>query len=160
LSQREGIEYFRYMDDIIILAQSEKQYKRAKRILFNVLGKLRLKLSPSKTKMGTIDSPFHFLGVNFEVTQIPQNKLQVSVQPHPRTCARAFDRVKVMREDVVHPTKMRNYLIRWSTWWSHTIVSKGIQAMLLAWVLYTMVRDPTIVWLGRGLLPWRMIHFI
>ena len=115
LSQRKGIEYFRYMDDIIILAQTQKQYRRAKKILFEVLEQLRLKLSPSKTKMGPIDSNFHFLGANFEVTRIPQGKTEVSVSVHSRTCARAMNRVQVMQDDAVHPAIKQHYLIRWAT---------------------------------------------
>ena len=148
------------MDDIIILAQTKKQYQRAKKTLYSVLKDLKLELSSSKTKMGRIESSFHFLGGQFEVTRISQTKLQVSVSVHSRTCARALDRVKVLQEDAVHPAKKQRYLIRWAAWWRHTLASDRILSIVLAWVVFAMVRDPTIAWLGRGLLPWRMLQTI
>jgi RNA-directed DNA polymerase len=151
------MEYFRYMDDIIILAKTKRQFKRAKKILYRVLDKLELKLSPSKTKMGRLDNSFHFLGVLFEVTRIPQTKTMVSVRIHPRTCLRALDRLKAMQKDAVHPAIMQRYLIRWASWWSHTIESMRIFSLLLTWVHYTAGRDPTAVWLGRGLLPKQLL---
>ena len=71
-----------------------------------------------------------------------------------------LDRVKTMQEDAVHPAMKQRYLVRWATWWSHTMASQRMQSHLLAWVIFTVARDPTAVWLGRGLLPWRLLTFI
>ncbi len=71
--QRKGIQYFRYMDDIVIIAQTKRQYQQAKRSLYQVLASLELTLSPSKTRMGPMTNGFHCLGVLFEVQ--PSNKI-------------------------------------------------------------------------------------
>lgn len=46
--QRRGVFYLRYMDDIVILAETHTQYKRAQKILFQQLRFLKLTLSPTK----------------------------------------------------------------------------------------------------------------
>ncbi len=154
LEGRQGLQYFRYMDDILILAQTKRQYQRARKILFTTLKTLALTLSPSKTCMGAIDKGFHFLGVKFEVPRSPQTKIQVSVQIHPRSCARALGKVKVLRNDAVHPAIVQRYLIRWATWWSDAIQSVGVMRLLWAWVFHALRRDPAAAWLARGL-RWR-----
>jgi RNA-directed DNA polymerase len=112
LEKLKGIQYFRYMDDILVLAQTRHQYRRAKKILFEVLKELKLYLAPSKTWMGTMDHGFHFLGVMFEVPRSPQAKLQASAKIHPRSCARALDKVNALRNNAIHPAIMQRYLIR------------------------------------------------
>lgn len=153
LSKREGIEYFRYMDDIIILATTKRQFQRAKKCLYGVLNKLELKLSSAKTKMSRLSSSFHFLGVLFEVPRSPQTQNQVRTVLHPRSCARALDRFKAMQNDAVHPATQQRYLIRWASWWSDTVPSIGVMSLVLCWVKFAAARDPTAAWLGRGLLP-------
>jgi len=153
LTKRKGIQYFRFMDDILILAQTERQYRRAKKILHGVLASLELTLSPSKTRMGAIEHGFHFLGVQFEVSRNPQAKNQFMLRIHSRSCKRALDRVNAMREDSVHPAMMQRYLVRWGEWWSKSCPSMSVVSLLLAWVELTLARDPTSVWIGRGLLP-------
>ena len=119
MTKRSGIAYFRYMDDFIILAKTKKQFKFAKKNLYVVLKKLKLTLSSSKTKMGKVSDRFHFLGVQFEVTRIPQAKNQVTMQVHSRTCARALDRFKAMREDAANSEV------------TQTIVARSTSAMRL-----------------------------
>ena len=87
---RQGIQYFRYMDDIIVLAETKRQYRKARKILYRILDELKLKLSPHKTKMGAL-SIFHFLEVNFELPRSVQNETQVKVTIHPRSCIRAHN---------------------------------------------------------------------
>ncbi len=152
LQNRNGIQYFRYMDDILILAQTRHQYRRAKKILFQILHDLKLEVSPKKTRMGLIGDGFHFLGGLFEVPRSPQDKSQVSVQIHPRSCARALDKINAMRKNAVHPATMQRYLIRWASWWSDTLMSAAVMSLLYSWVLHTAARDPTAMWFGRGLL--------
>ena len=90
---REGVAYWRYMDDVIILFKTQRQYQRAKKQIFKILRELRLKLSPHKTKMGKLDKPFHFLGVTFGVARTHQSKTQlVTIDIHDRCCRRALDK--------------------------------------------------------------------
>jgi hypothetical protein len=108
------------MDDIIILIETKRQYIKARRRLFAVLRKLRLSISPHKTRMGTLKKGFHFLGVNFEVSQNPQRETQdVAVNVHPRTSRRALDKVVAMKNNAVHPTHIQRYLVHWASWWQN-----------------------------------------
>ena len=145
--------YLRY-DDIIVLVESKKQYLTAKRKLFAILRKLKLQISPHKTKMGRLRDGFHFLGVDFEVTRIPQSETQVKTQVtiHSRTCRRALDKVIAMKTDAVHPAIIQRYLKRWATWWD-PVTKLGYCTILQKWVDHTTADQPTVVWLGRGLLP-------
>jgi retron-type reverse transcriptase len=78
---RKGIVYARYMDDIIILCQTKKQYHRARKILFAILRQLKLVLSPRKTWMGALKKGFHFLGANFAVSKREvKNQCSVTLQ--------------------------------------------------------------------------------
>src|SRR3989338_7653377 len=166
------------MDDIIVLVESKKQYLTAKRKLFAILRKLKLQISPHKTKMGRLRDGFHFLGVDFEVTpinetrsgaaccatsnsnvdfevtRIPQSETQVKTQVtiHSRTCRRALDKVIAMKTDAVHPAKIQRYLVRWATWWD-PVTRLGYWSILQKWVNHTTADQPAVVWIGRGLLP-------
>jgi hypothetical protein len=54
---------------LIILVKNERQYRRARKRLFEVLRELYLEVSPQKTRMGKLDV-FHFLGVKYECARI------------------------------------------------------------------------------------------
>jgi hypothetical protein len=117
------------MDDIIILIHTKSQFFRAKKRIQKILLALKLELSPHKSKMGPLNTGFHFLGVDFTVqtlesrrqegaaTQIQPSKIHVSATLHPRSCARALDKIVVMGEDAVHPAHAQRYLSRWAAWW-------------------------------------------
>lgn len=64
--------YRKYVDDIIILVINERQHRRARKRLFEVLRELHLEVSPQKTRMGKLDV-FHFLGVKYEASRNPQS---------------------------------------------------------------------------------------
>ena len=117
----KGVCYFRFMDDIVILAETKKQYLKAKRRLQNILFKLKLSLSKHKTKMGKLEFGFHFLGVNFAVSQNQQSKIHAVVSIHNRSCYRALDNINRMREGAVYnPAYAQGYLSKWAKWWSKT----------------------------------------
>ena len=63
------VTYIRYQDDILILCQTKRQLERCKQRLMNVLEERRLRLSRKKTRIGSIDKGFHFLGINYLETQ-------------------------------------------------------------------------------------------
>ena len=135
------IFYCRYNDDIILLCRSKRQCAKAKRALKNILNQLKLRLAPTKTKIGLIDKGFHFLGMNFEVAQTPQKvhttqnledtlttQKERPVQPayqdvrvslHPQSYHRSIDQWKIRREGVGNPTEAQIYLKRWARWWAH-----------------------------------------
>jgi hypothetical protein len=60
-----GVKYFRYMDDILILAPTRWKLKRAVRVLNETFSELKLDKHPDKTSMGRIEKGFDFLGYHF-----------------------------------------------------------------------------------------------
>lgn len=62
---KEGLHYARYMDDIVILARTRWQLRRAIETLNQIFRALRLKQHPDKTFIGRIERGFDFLGYHF-----------------------------------------------------------------------------------------------
>jgi len=90
-----NVTYLRYQDDILILCQTTRQLERCKQRMNAVLKERRLQLSRKKTRIGSIEKGFHFLGINYPGTQtldnttVPQaNKQSVNTPElsiiHPR----------------------------------------------------------------------------
>ncbi len=122
-----GISYCRFMDDIVILAKTKRQFLKAKKRMQRILLSLKLKLSRTKTQMGEFTKGFHFLGIDFAVSQNQQDneKIQVTTSLHPRTYRRALNKIYAMEEGAVNSVKVLRYLFRWATWWSMVIGSKN-----------------------------------
>ncbi len=136
---------------LLILIPHERAYRRAKKRFFSILRQLGLQIAPHKTRMGRVDTGFHFLGVQFEEPQSPQSQTQVRCDVHPRTCHRALDQIKAMQEDAVHPAKMQRYLGRWATWWS-PVINQSKRTCIMHWVNETKKHCQLAVWVGSGLL--------
>ena len=140
------------MDDIIILTETRQQYVKARRRLFVILRELRLTVSPHKTRVGALNRGFHFLGVNFEVTRIPQRKIQkVSVDVHPRTPRRFIDKATALSALAVHPAHIQRYLTRWAFWWS-LVTGLETSYLIRRWASCAAQHKPALSRLGRGLL--------
>ena len=108
------------MDDIIILAQTKNQFVAARKKLFRILRELKLKLSTAKTRMGKFHEGFHFLGVQFDVPQSLQTQTQeAAVKIHSRSCRRALERIRAMKEDAVYSAEIQRYLRRWALVGAH-----------------------------------------
>lgn len=71
------ITYLRYQDDIVILCKTKRQLNRCRKRMMNVLQERQLRLSRKKSRIGNIDRGFHFLGVNYLLTQ-PEGKTTVT----------------------------------------------------------------------------------
>lgn len=67
------VTYVRYQDDILILCQTKRQLNRCRRRMMEVLHERHLSLSRKKSRIGSIESEFHFLGVNYLATQTTDN---------------------------------------------------------------------------------------
>ncbi len=67
------VTYLRYQDDILILCKTKRQLNRCKRRMMNVLQERQLSLSKRKTRIGEIESGFHFLGIAYPPTRIVDN---------------------------------------------------------------------------------------
>ena len=137
----------RYVDDCIILIESKRQYAKARKRLFSILKELRLKISPHKTRMGTLKKGFHFLGVNFGVTRILQSKTHVTVGVHKRTPRRAYDRLKALCVYAVNPAQKQRYLMRWAIWWHHVVGLNKID-LVYEWICANAGGYPASVWIG------------
>lgn len=152
----QGVYYVRFMDDWIILCETKRQYLRAKKKMQIILGKLRLKLSPHKTKMGALNKGFHFLGVDFALSQNVQSKTHVCMTLNKRSCQRALDEVSHMKEGAVNPADIQSYLSRWAMWWSRTVRPLSVSECVIAWVLLvktsTSREQAALSFLGSGLL--------
>jgi RNA-directed DNA polymerase len=59
------VKYFRYMDDVLILAPTRLKLKKAIRVLNETFKELKLEKHPDKTSMGRTDKGFDFLGYHF-----------------------------------------------------------------------------------------------
>jgi len=71
LSQMD-ITYIRYQDDIIALCKTKRQLNRCRRKMMEILHERKLKLSRKKSRIGSINKDFHFLGIHYPGTQ-PQD---------------------------------------------------------------------------------------
>ncbi|OGT34676.1 MAG: reverse transcriptase [Gammaproteobacteria bacterium RIFCSPHIGHO2_02_FULL_39_13] len=71
------VTYLRYQDDILILCNTKRQLNRCKRRMMDVLHERYLSLSRRKTRIGTIDAGFHFLGIAYLPTQ-REDKINVT----------------------------------------------------------------------------------
>ncbi len=67
------VTYLRYQDDILILCHTKRQLNRAKLRMMAVLHERRLTLSRKKTRIGSIEKGFHFLGIHYPGTQTQDN---------------------------------------------------------------------------------------
>ena len=157
----KGVYYFRFCDDILILAETKIQFLKAKRRLKNILSKLKLSLSKHKTKMGALISGFHFLGVNFSVApQSQQKKSHLAViSIHDRSCRRALDKIHRMRFGAVYnPAFAQVYLSRWAKWWGMVGKPKfGYLGCLSSWVTKAQQSKyfNQYAWMGSGLITIR-----
>jgi retron-type reverse transcriptase len=67
------VTYLRYQDDILILCKSKRQLNRCRRRMMEVLHERHLSLSRKKSRMGSINRGFHFLGIDYPQTQTEDN---------------------------------------------------------------------------------------
>jgi RNA-directed DNA polymerase len=63
------VSYLRYQDDVIILCKTKRQLLRCRRRMMEILHERGLSLSPKKTRIGHINSGFHYLGIHYLSTQ-------------------------------------------------------------------------------------------
>ncbi len=154
LSQMD-ITYIRYQDDIIALCKTKRQLNRCRRKMMEILHERKLKLSRKKSRIGSINKDFHFLGIHYPGTQ-PQDYtkapqavndriLTISggepsneqiqhvpqcIVPHARTLRKAREQVKVMVATGFSTRRIRSYLKKWAIWWVMTSATWSIEEML------------------------------
>ena len=133
--KREDLFYCRYNDDIVILCKTKRQYTKAKRRLKDTFNTLKLSMAPKKTRMGSVNKGFHFLGIQFTVARTtahssnneqPQSSVEVTL--HPRSIRRSIDKLRLKQEEMRllerqrissadHPAYVQRHCYRWANWW-------------------------------------------
>jgi hypothetical protein len=68
-----SVTYLRYQDDIIVLCKTKRQLNRCRRRMMEVLHERGLSLSRKKSRMGSINAGFHFLGIHYLPTRTEDN---------------------------------------------------------------------------------------
>ena len=71
--EKMDVSYFRFQDDVLILCKTKRQLLRCRRVMMAVLHERHLTLSRKKSRMGSINSAFHFLGIQYSPTQTENN---------------------------------------------------------------------------------------
>ncbi len=64
--EKLGVKYFRYMDDVLILAPTRWKLRKAIRVLNQTFNELKLEQHPDKTLIGRTEKGFDFLGYHFK----------------------------------------------------------------------------------------------
>lgn len=101
-----------------------------------MLGERLLGLAGKKTRMGCLSKGFHFCGVQYHGTRIPEDVERALMDGdvggavmmplrkgsrgwclHGRTVRRARERIKLMVVDGFMPEEIVGYLVRWARWW-------------------------------------------
>jgi RNA-directed DNA polymerase len=150
-----NVFYLRFCDDFIILAQTKSQFVAARKKLFRILRQLKLKLADAKTRMGKLHDGFHFLGMKFQVQpaasqNLPAKSPVMLATIHSRSCRRALERIRAMRESAVNPNpaEIQQYLRRWSHWWACTLSPITRASLILAWRAYAEIFEPSWLWVA------------
>ena len=100
-------KYFRYMDDILILAPTRWKLKKAIRVLNQTFNELRLEQHPDKTLIGRAERGFDFLGDHFE-----REALSVTVI----TIERFKERITRLYEQGANINRIGQYVHKWVQW--------------------------------------------
>jgi len=114
-SPREGVFYVRYMDDILLLAQTRWKLRRAIRTLRSRIADLSLDLHPDKTFVGRIEKGFDFLGYRFG--RGPLGLAQNTVSNHVQRMHRLYEQ---QEKNHATPEEVAGvlwaYVKRWRRW--------------------------------------------
>jgi hypothetical protein len=114
LDQRLGkvnVKYFRYMDDILILAPTRWKLREAIRVLNQTFSELKLEKHPGKTFIGRTEKGFDFLGYHFS----PEG-LSVAEKTIVKFLARAVRLYEQEREKPSGSPQLALYVQRWMRW--------------------------------------------
>jgi hypothetical protein len=107
-SRSQRVAYVRYMDDVVLLAKTRWQLRRAIAALHGVLRSLYLRLHRVKRFIGRTSTGFDFLGYRLH----PGRKLRPSKESLRRLRTRAR-RLYEREGDVI---RLRQYVRRWWRW--------------------------------------------
>jgi RNA-directed DNA polymerase len=103
--------YIRFMDDILILAPTHWQLRRAVKVVNQTLGALSLAKHPDKTFIGRIERGFDFLGYHFK----PEG-LTVAKKTLASFIEKASRLYEQKRRPVSSVSPLEMYVRRWLRW--------------------------------------------
>ena len=115
--EKLDVKYFRYMDDILILAPTRWKLKKAIRVLNQTFNELRLEQHPDKTLIGRTERGFDFLGYHIEPEQLSVAN---------KTTERFKERIARLYEQGADAVSIEQYVRRWLGW-----VNAGMLNMIL-----------------------------
>jgi hypothetical protein len=109
-------------------------------------------MAPKKTRMGSLNKGFHFLGIQFDVARTTPNASQneqphssVKVSLHPRSIRRSIDKIRLKQEEArllngnrtlsaEHPANVQSLCYRWAKWWARQHPHlEVVQSHVAAW---------------------------
>ncbi len=70
LFEKENVLYFRYSDDILVFADSEKEIKEFQKKVYSIIEENKLVLNPKKVKLCKPKEAFEFLGFSYDSGEI------------------------------------------------------------------------------------------
>jgi hypothetical protein len=109
--QKVNVKYFRYMDDVLILAPTRWKLREAIRVLNQTFSELKLEKHPDKTFIGRIEKGFDFLGYHFS-----PDGLSVSKKTIEKFLARAVRLYEQEQEEPFGSPRLGLYMLRWVRW--------------------------------------------
>jgi RNA-directed DNA polymerase len=102
-----NVEYFRYMDDILILAPTRWKLRKAIKVLNQTFNELRLEQHPDKTLIGRTERGFDFLGYHFA-----PDGLSIAT----KTIERFHERIARLYEQGADSRRIGQYVRKWCMW--------------------------------------------
>jgi len=103
--------YGRFMDDILILAPTHWQLRRAVKVVNQILGALSLEKHPDKTFIGRIERGFDFLGYHFSPAGVVVAKQMIA-----NFIEKASRLYEQERTAVSAASPLEMYVRRWLRW--------------------------------------------
>jgi len=105
--EKLDVKYFRYMDDILILAPTRWKLRKAIRMLNQTFNELKLEQHPDKTLIGRTEHGFDFLGYH-----IKPGRLSVSL----KTIKNFMERIALLYEQCADINRIGQYVLKWFQW--------------------------------------------
>ena len=114
MMEKLDVKYFRYMDDILILASTRWKLKKAIRVLNHTFNELKLEKHPDKTLLGRTERGFDFLGYF-----VKPGRLSVSL----KTIKNFVERIVRLYEQGADSDRIGQYVMKWVQWVRAAILS-------------------------------------
>ncbi len=113
-----GLFYIRFMDDILVLARTRWQLRRAVKLVNQALASLAVEKHPDKTFIGRIERGFDFLGYHFT-----REGLSLAKQTIVNFIEKASRLYEQKRRTGLAASPLEMYVRRWVRWARSGLVS-------------------------------------